>query len=210
MIHLRFKALRSSRPITLLAALGLGCATGSAQAQMVLFASNGGNNTVGAYNAVTGATINSSFIGAGQGLSQPWGMALDNNNHLFVVSAPNQTDNGWVGLYNATTGATINANFCTVPAGNSGYTFSVLALDGNNHIFVAKPFGAAKYDATTALSSTWNSSSLTKSYLAAWLWTATTTSFSRWRTTGTIPSANMTPRPARSSMPTSSLCRRAA
>jgi hypothetical protein len=131
-----------------LAALALAYMAGPAQARQVLFVSNAGNNTVGAYNAVTGATINPAFIGTSQGLNVPWGLALDGNNHLFVANDPAGT-NGWAGLYNATTGATINANFLTVPAGYVGLNFSWLALDANNHAFVLAGAGVREYDATT-------------------------------------------------------------
>src|SRR5262249_5076469 len=62
--------------------------------------------TVGEYDATSGATINASFISSSQGLAGPTALALDGNNHLFVV---NFGLGGSVGEYNATTGATINA-----------------------------------------------------------------------------------------------------
>src|SRR4029077_583979 len=69
-----------------------------------LFVTNFNNNTIGEYNATTGATINSSFISSG--LSSPVGIALFGGN-LFVTNIGNNT----IGEYNATTGATINSSF---------------------------------------------------------------------------------------------------
>jgi len=82
------------------AALCLIPVTGRAQ----IFVTNIGNNTIGEYNATTGATINSSFISSG--LSNPRGIVLSGGN-LFVANRGNDT----VGEYNATTGATINSSF---------------------------------------------------------------------------------------------------
>jgi hypothetical protein len=138
-----------------LAAVAIALLPGLAQARQVLFAGNGGNNTVGAYNALTGATINANFIGPAQGLNQPWAMALDGNSHLLVANNPSAI-NGWVGQYNATTGATINANFLTVPAGQSIDGFTALAVDGNNHVFAGHPFGVAEYDVHTGSLINWS------------------------------------------------------
>jgi hypothetical protein len=57
------------------------------------------------FDATTGAIINANFISA----ISAFGLALDDNNHLFV------SDNslGTIGEYDATTGAPINANFIT-------------------------------------------------------------------------------------------------
>ena len=109
-------------------------------AQPVLYVVNEANNTIGAYNAATGATINAAFVN-GQGLNDPAGLVMDNNNHLFVTNANNNT----VGQYNATTGATINAAFVN---GQGLNTPDGLALDGNNHLLAV---GAAvgQYNATT-------------------------------------------------------------
>jgi PEP-CTERM motif len=141
-------SLASIAPASLLClvtALAAAFAACPAQAGPVLLVANGGNNTVGAYNAVTGVTINSAFVGTGQGLSGPESLRLDSNNHLFVASQNDDT----VGQYNATTGATINANFIVggVPLGGP----AVLALDGNNHIlFQGFQFSfVGQYNATT-------------------------------------------------------------
>jgi hypothetical protein len=71
-----------------------------------LFVANHYDNTIGEYDATTGAAISVPFI---SGLNQPGGLTLDGNNHLFVVNS----GNGTVGEYDATTGATINAGFIT-------------------------------------------------------------------------------------------------
>ena len=78
---------------------------GPAFARQVLYVGNPGNNTVGAYNAVTGGTINAAII-SGQGLNNPVGITRDGNNHFFVTNADDR-----IGQYNATTGATIDAAF---------------------------------------------------------------------------------------------------
>ncbi len=70
-----------------------------------LFVTNFFSNTIGEYNATTGATINANFI---TGLNGPIGLALSGNN-LFVACQFSNT----VGEYNATTGAVVNANFIT-------------------------------------------------------------------------------------------------
>src|SRR5437879_3772594 len=82
------------------AALCLIPVTGRAQ----IFVTNAGNNTIGEYNATTGATINSSFISSG--LNRPVGIALSGGS-LFVTNVLGNT----IGEYNATTGATINSSF---------------------------------------------------------------------------------------------------
>jgi len=68
-----------------------------------IFVANINTNTIGEYDAATGATINSSFI---SGLNQPVGIALSGGN-LFVTNHNTNT----IGEYNATTGATINSSF---------------------------------------------------------------------------------------------------
>jgi WD40 repeat protein len=118
------------------AALYLIPATGSGG---IIFVTNFANNTIGEYNATTGATINSSFISAG--LDLPGGIALFGGN-LFVANSGNDT----IGVYNATTGATINSSFIS-----SGLNGPIgIALSGGD-LFVANSgnntIGA--YDATT-------------------------------------------------------------
>ena len=74
-----------------------------------LFVADISNNTVSEYDATSGATINATFVVGSQGLSGPFGLAVDGSNHLFVTNTGNNT----VGEYDATTGATINAAFVT-------------------------------------------------------------------------------------------------
>jgi len=119
--------------------------TGRAAARQVLFIGSGSTDTVGKYDARTGAAINSSLIN-GQGLSGPGSMAVDGNNHLFVVSTVfSGFEPPWiVGQYDATTGVTINANFLTV----GRFTFG-LAAEKNN-LFVPGYFsGIQEYDSTS-------------------------------------------------------------
>ena len=103
-----FRSGRRCRPrlSILLVALPLAFAARTAQARQVLLVANFSIDTVGEYDATTGATINATFVNGGQGLSAPHGLALGNN-HLFVAN----TNANTVGEYNATTGATINAAF---------------------------------------------------------------------------------------------------
>jgi hypothetical protein len=78
-----------------------------------LFVANQGNNTIGEYNATTGAAVNSAFLSSG--LDAPTGIAVFGGN-LFVV---NQNINT-IGEYDAVTGATINASLVSglnVPTG---------------------------------------------------------------------------------------------
>src|SRR5262245_40798327 len=105
MVQFRPGHPRLLRLAGLVAILAVAIEERSAQGQVLLVANNT-NNTVGQYNAITGGTINATFIN-GQGLANPRGLALDSNNHLFVCNISNAT----VGEYNATTGATINASF---------------------------------------------------------------------------------------------------
>ena len=79
-----------------------GLLVSSSSAQPVLYVANAGNNTIGEFNAATGATISATFVN-GQGLNDPAGLAMDNSNHLFVTNGGGNT----IGQYNATTGATI-------------------------------------------------------------------------------------------------------
>jgi hypothetical protein len=147
MIRLRYDTLREPHLAALLVALTVAIAAGPAEARQVLLVANAGNNTVGAYNALTGTTINTAFIGAGQGLNRPEGLGLDGNNQLFVANTNGGNPNT-VGQYNASTGATINANFI---AGGVPASSTTLALDGNNHILFQgfQFFFVGQYNATT-------------------------------------------------------------
>src|SRR6266576_3099159 len=85
---------------TVVAALCLTPVTGDAQ----IFVTNAFSNTIGEYNATTGAPINSSFISSG--LNNSFNIAFSGGT-LFVTNNGNNT----VGEYNATTGAPINSSF---------------------------------------------------------------------------------------------------
>jgi hypothetical protein len=108
---------------------GLQMPIGLAVAGTTLFVANQASNTIGEYNAATGAEINAAFISTG--LNKPTGLAVAGNT-LFVA---NFVTKGSVGAYNAATGAEINAAFIpnlTKPAG--------LAVAGNT-LFVASTGG---------------------------------------------------------------------
>ena len=81
-----------------------------------LFVAQQASNTVGTYNATTGAAINPSFI---TGLSGPQALAVLSStlvpDSLFVVNigVPVGPGTGTIGKYDATTGAVINAGFIT-------------------------------------------------------------------------------------------------
>jgi WD40 repeat protein len=110
---------------------------GTAHGQ-VLFVSNTANNTIGAYDANTGAEINASFI---TGLSGPKGLAVSGST-LFVANS-SFPGSGTIGKYDASTGAVIDASFIT------GAFARDLAVSGSN-LFVTNGSGAvAKYDAIT-------------------------------------------------------------
>jgi PEP-CTERM motif/PGF-CTERM motif len=64
-------------------------------------------NTIGKYDANTGATINASFASAGSNVS---GIVPDGSGDLFVTSGTNP---GYIHEFNATTGAMINVTFVT-------------------------------------------------------------------------------------------------
>jgi uncharacterized repeat protein (TIGR01451 family) len=99
-----------------------------------LFVVNG--NTIGQYNATTGATINASLV---TGLVYAAEIAVSGGD-LFVTN--NQV--GTIGEYNATTGATINASLV------SGLTNpGAIAVSGGD-LFVTSNSGTiGEYDATT-------------------------------------------------------------
>jgi hypothetical protein len=101
-----------------------------------LFVSDTYANTVGEYDATTGAAINAAFI---TGLNSPNGLTLDDNNHLFVVN----TGNGTVGEYDATTGAGINPNFITGLGTPGGIAFMAPVPEPSSLLLVAAAATAA-------------------------------------------------------------------
>ena len=79
-------------------------------------------NTVGEYDATTGAAINPAFIGV-QGTNYfPAALALDGNNHLFVGYSGSVNR---VSEFDATTGAIINPAFITGISGDLLFVSSV-------------------------------------------------------------------------------------
>ena len=80
-----------------LAIFAFGFSVGAGRAQPVLYVANAGGNTIGEYNAVTGAAINAAVLVNGQGLNGPVGLAMDNSSHLFVCNARGNT----IGQYDA-------------------------------------------------------------------------------------------------------------
>jgi hypothetical protein len=96
-----------------------------------LFVTNYSANTIGEYNAVTGAVINASFI---SGLSNPWGLAVSGSN-LFVTNS----GNGTIGEYNAVTGAVINASLVSGLSSPG----SIVVVPLATHFSVSAPATAA-------------------------------------------------------------------
>ena len=109
---------------------------GTARGQ--IFETNGGNNTIGEYNATTGATVNASLVSAG--LNGPAGIAVSGGN-LFVANE----NTGTIGEYNATTGATVNSALISGLDQPQG-----IAVSGGN-LFVANEGDGTigEYNATT-------------------------------------------------------------
>jgi hypothetical protein len=142
----KWKAQRRVPWTLLLGVLALWAMPRSAHAQ--LYASQSTTNTVGKYDANTGAAINANFI---TGLSGPMGLALSADGTVLFVA---NDSNGSVGEYNAATGAAINANFITEGGGLFGPVLSGIALSGNNlfvELFSPDPSSSStviKYDAT--------------------------------------------------------------
>jgi hypothetical protein len=121
--------------VAVLGNTGLNAPVGLAVLGNTLFVVNNGN-TVGAYDATTGATFNANFI---TGLDGPVAIAV--KNALFVANA----NNGTIGEYDASTGAVINANFITGLIDPDG-----LALLGNSLFVTDRVSGTiGKYNATT-------------------------------------------------------------
>jgi outer membrane protein assembly factor BamB len=142
-----FRSASGCRPrlAVALVAVTVAIAASPTQARQVLLVADEGNNVVGEYSPVTGAAINASFI---TGAILPGRMALDDTNHLFLMSSSGGGSEPPViaGKYNATTGAAINARLITVSAFALNF-----AVDGNNHVFVADRAATSllEFDATT-------------------------------------------------------------
>jgi PEP-CTERM motif len=127
-------------PLAIAVAAAIVAPTG-AGARQVLYVLNEGGNTIGEYNAVTGATINPALVN-GQGMDGPAGLALGDG--IFYVS---NNINGTVGAYIAATGATINSAFVTSSQGVASPTG--ILVDNSNHLFVANTNTISEYNATT-------------------------------------------------------------
>ena len=105
-----------------------------------LFVANAGSNTVGKYDANTGAVINATLIPVTAGLSNPAALAVSGND-LFVAN-----HSGTIGKYNVSTGA-VNTTFSTITGLSNPYA---LALSGNDLFVVNNVSGTVgEYDATT-------------------------------------------------------------
>ena len=105
--------------------------------------------TIGEYNASTGATINANLI---TGLQDASGLAFNGSGDLYVTEWGNGLANtGLVGEYSASTGAAVNASFI------SGLTRpEALVLDGSGDLFLlnayvssGNPGSVSEYNATT-------------------------------------------------------------
>jgi hypothetical protein len=107
---------------------------GTAPAQ--IFVADSNLNTIGEYNATTGAPVNFALV---SGLSDPEGIALSGGN-LFVANS----NIGTIGEYDATTGAPVNPTLVSGLALPQG-----IALSGGN-LFVSNGSGTiGEYNATT-------------------------------------------------------------
>jgi hypothetical protein len=111
----------------------------SARAQ--LYVGQFATNSVGEYNATTGAAINASFI---TGLAGNPGLALSGNDLFVLTNGANGSGPGTVGEYDATTGAAINANFITGLVA----PFSIV-LSPNNLLVGSSVGTVGEYNATT-------------------------------------------------------------
>jgi hypothetical protein len=70
-----------------------------------------GSETIGKYNATTGATIDDSFISFPAINSAPRGMAISGENLFVTLLGESDDPLNTVGEYDATTGATIDSSF---------------------------------------------------------------------------------------------------
>jgi hypothetical protein len=112
--------MRKSSAVILSAAFAAWTMPATAQ----LFVTNGAGNSVGEYDATTGAAINEALI---TGLNDPLSIAIYGSD-LFIVNGTT----GVIGEYDATTGAPINPSLITDPY----HPFGIAVSDGN--IFVTQ------------------------------------------------------------------------
>jgi outer membrane protein assembly factor BamB len=118
----------------MLAALAFSARAWHAQAGTIFTYDQKGQ--VGEFNASNGATINANFASLNLGGNEGFGIAFDNQGHLFVS---NETA-GTVSEYKASTGALLNSDFA------SGFEVTGLAVDNNGHLFVASESGVGEYN----------------------------------------------------------------
>ncbi len=105
-----------------------------------LFVANYWGNSVGKYNALTGATVNASFV---SGIANPKGLAVKGN--LLYVTIGSYYGDDTVRTYDIATGASINNAFIT----NAG-SANCLQIIGNMLYVAQSEHGRiAKFDATT-------------------------------------------------------------
>src|SRR6202030_1072587 len=107
---------------------------GQARGQTIYETNDASSNTIGEYDATTGATINSSLV---SGLNSPYGIVVYGGD-IFVVNA-----SGTIGEYDATTGATINSSLVS-GLGGSGYGPIGLTEYGGNLFVVQNGPGHAQ------------------------------------------------------------------
>src|SRR5213080_4836515 len=112
---------------------------GTARGQ-IIYETNSGGNTIGEYDASTGAAINAALV---SGLNLPQDIVVSGGN-LWVLNGAGPSQ--WrIGEYNATTGAAINASLVSgLPGG------VYFALSGGNLWVATDNAGTiAEYNATT-------------------------------------------------------------
>ncbi|MGI9088908.1 MAG: beta strand repeat-containing protein [Chthoniobacterales bacterium] len=119
-----FTMKRQLLPLLLAAVIGLAAILITASARAQLYVGDQSSNTVGTYNASTGAAINPNFV---TGLRAPQSILLSGSS-LLVTNFSTNT----VGQYNASSGAATNASF--VATGLNGP--DSLAISGSN-LYVA-------------------------------------------------------------------------
>ena len=130
--------MRKNPPLfVLLIALLMLSATARAQ---VLYESNGAAGTVGAYNALTGATINSNFINNSGSGDTDQGMAFDPITNILYVQ-----HSSTISEY-ATTGAVINASFIT---GLTNNPFGLALSGGDLYVTNQGNNTVGEYNAST-------------------------------------------------------------
>ena len=101
-----------------------------------LFIANNGDNTIGDYDSVTGATINAALV---TGLNHPTGLAISGNS-LYVANS----GNGTIGKYNLD-GTPVNPSFIT----GLSNPLDLADFGGNLYVVNNGTNSIGEYDATT-------------------------------------------------------------